>query len=333
MTARFLRSLFTLWAVLTLTFVIAMVLPSDPARIAAGPQARPADIAAIRNEMGVDQPLSVRYRKFMSRLMHVASSEVPVSLSTSRAPHANCMGLGRLHIDLGRSYQQRRPVLAILAERLPRTLFLAWVSVLLQLLIGVTLGSFAAQNPGRLGRTLMSLSLVTVSFPTFALGVLMQYLFAYRLGLLPIDGFGTTNAAHLAAVILPSLTLGLYGSAYYARLANAELRRELASDYVRTARAKGASRLRALIVHAMRNMLLPVGTAATLDFGALIGGAIVTESVFRWPGIGQLAITALLDRDMPVLMGTVLVSAVAVMLANGLADALYGWLDPRIRGR
>jgi peptide/nickel transport system permease protein len=338
--ARILRTLLTLWAVITLTFVIATVLPADPARIAAGAQARPADVVAIRTEMGLNGSFASRYRLFLTHIVHIAyesseheSAPPTAKLLERRSPHASCWKLFALHFDLGRSYQQRRGVLDVLAERLPRTLFLAVIAVLFQLLLGIALGCYAAQKPGFASRTLMGLTLVTVSFPTFALGVLLQYVFAHRLGWLPMDGFGAGPTEHIASVILPALTLGIFGAAYYARLTEEELRRELRADYARTARAKGASQLRTLLVHALRNTLLPLGTSATLDLGALIGGAIVTETIFRWPGVGQLAIAALLDRDMPVLMGTVLTAAIAVVIANSLADGLYGFLDPRVGKR
>jgi peptide/nickel transport system permease protein len=327
---RFARSMFALWALLSLTFVISTLLPSDPARIAAGPQARPADVAAIRSEMGLDEPIRTRYARFLRRVVHVG----PRLDATPPKTHASCAGIGPIHLDLGRSYQQRRPVLAILMERLPRTALLAVVSVFLQLLFGVTLGTWATSRRGRWARRfangVMNLSLVTISFPTFALGVMLQYIFAHRLGWLPIDGYGKSTADHAVSVILPAFTLGIYGMAYYARLTREELAPELRRDYVRTARAKGASSLRVLIVHALRNVAVPVSTAAALELGGLLGGAIVTESIFRWPGIGSLAMGALLDRDMPVLMGTVVLTALAVMVANASADRLARRLDPRL---
>lgn len=328
---RFGRGLFAIWAVVTISFFLHAVLPSDPARIAAGPQARPQDVAAIREEMGLDRGVLARYGIFLGRLVHLSSEEPPEG-GRGKGAHASCKALGPVHFDLGKSYQQRRGVLTVLAERLPRTLMLAVVALLFQLLFGVTLGSWAAKNKGALlSRAFMSGSLLGVSLPTFVLGVILQYVFAHRLGLLPLDGYGNTWPEHVKSVILPGLTLGIYGAAYYARLTRDEVEGELASDYVRTARAKGASPTRALVVHALRNALLPISTAAALDLGALVGGAIVTESVFRWPGIGSLGISALLDRDGPVLMGTVLVTAAAVVLSNMLADATYGALDPRTR--
>ncbi len=176
----------------------------------------------------------------------------------------------------------------------------------------------------------IGLALVGISAPTFLLGLMLQYIFAYRLGVLPFDGDGSTPAEHLQALVLPAATLGVFGSALYARLVRDELSGILGQDYVRTARAKGASPLRVLLVHGLRNAL--VVTIAALELGALLGGAIVTEKVFRWPGVGQLAVEALLNRDAPVIFGTVLFTSAAVVTATLVLDLVYVVLDPRLRG-
>ncbi len=314
-----------IWAVVTITFVINHVLPSDPARMVAGPQARPQDVQRIRQQLGLDQPLLAQYGSFMRRLIHVGPAH-------EDAGHATCGSAGILHVDLGRSYQQRRAVVTILGERLPRTLMLAAGAMLVQLVFGVALGVLAAWRRGTpWDAAAVSLSLLGISAPTFILGLLLQFVLSQTLRLLPLDGFGTTTGEHLTALVLPSLTLGIFGAAYYTRLVRDELIDVLAADYVRTARAKGASPLRVLVRHGLRNALVPLVTMIGLDLGALVGGAIVTETLFRWPGLGALSVTALLDRDGPVVLGTVLVTAAAVVAGNVVVDLAYVLLDPRVR--
>jgi peptide/nickel transport system permease protein len=175
--------------------------------------------------------------------------------------------------------------------------------------------------------------LLGISAPTFVLGLGLQYTLSYKLGLLPYDGYGTTAAEHIRSIVLPALTIGVFGSALYARIVRDELRVLLRQDFIRTARAKGASRLRALVVHALRNALLPIATLAALDLGTLVGGAIVTEKLFRWPGVGQMAVEALQNRDGPVIVGTVLFASAAIVLATLSLDLAAVALDPRLRSQ
>ncbi len=314
-----------LFATVTLAFLVNDVLPSDPARMVAGAQARPAEVAKVRAELGLERPLPVRYGAYLRRLVHLTLEPA------SAGAHTTCGALGPLHLDLGKSYQQRRPVIAILAERLPRTLFLAVAAVALQSCLGVALGVYAARHKRKLrDRATVGLSLLATSAPTFMSGLALQLVFAKGLGVLPLDGFGSSLGQHLLSVILPASTLGLYGAALYTRLTRDEMSLALAQDYVRTARAKGLGEL-GVLRHAFRNVTVPVLTVVGLDFGALVGGAAVTETLFRWPGLGSLAVSALLDRDGPVLMGTVMVTSVGVIVANMLVDlGVYG-LDPRTR--
>ncbi len=322
-------ALFVIWAVVSITFLINGVLPTDPARMVAGPQARPADVARIRDQLGLSRPLLVQYGAFVARLVHFG----PSTPAADDKAHATCATFGFLHIDLGKSYQQRRPVTAILAERLPRTLLLALAAVLVQALLGISTGVLAARfHKKALDRLFVAGSLVGISAPTFILGLALQYVLARRLRLLPVDGFGHTSAEHLLGLCLPALTLGLYGAAYYTRLVRDDMVDVLRQDFIRTARAKGASEAGVLVHHALRNALLPVVTMVGMDLGALVGGAVVTETLFRWPGIGALSVTALLDRDGPVIMGTVLLTSTAIVLSNVVVDLLYGVLDPRTRG-
>jgi peptide/nickel transport system permease protein len=327
---RLASSLVVLWGVITLAFVINFALPGDPARIVAGPQARPADVARIRQKLGLDRPLLEQYGRYLQRLIHPG----PRSPDRRDEVHGSCGALGPLHVDLGVSYQQHRPVLELLLSRLPASLLLAAAAMLVQLAVGLVTGTAAAVRRGTLAdKGVVALTLLGVSAPTFLLGLGLQYLFAYRLRWLPFDGYGQSSGERLLSVVLPALTLGLFGAAYYTRLVRDEVLGQLGQDYARTALAKGASRLRVLVVHVLRNTLLPLVTVIGLDFGTLLGGAIVTEKLFRWPGLGQLSVDAVVERDGPVILGTVLVASTAVLVANLLVDLSYALLDPRSRGR
>jgi peptide/nickel transport system permease protein len=323
---RLVWSVFVVWAVATLTFIVSNVLPDDPARLAAGAQARPADVARIRAQLGLDRPAREQYVRYVSRLIHTGPKE-------AKGDHATCAIYGPVHFDLGRSYQQRRPVTAIIAERLPRTLSLAAVAAVLQALLGTIAGTIAAARRGRATDTLVvGSTLLGISAPTFVLGVALQYVLAYRLKLLPLDGFGATFTERAASIVLPATTLAIYGAAHYARLVRDEMIGLLSQDFVRTARAKGLGELR-VVGHALRNGLGTIVTMFALDIGVLVSGAVVTETLFRWPGIGALSVSALVDRDGPVLLGIVLVSSTAIVLAGLMADVLLVAFDPRLRSR
>ncbi len=326
---RLVWAVFVVWAAVTLAFLVNFALPSDPARMVAGPQARPADVARIRAELGLDRSLPVQYARFMGRLVHFGPSEI----AKGDQDHASCAAvLWRLHVDLGKSYQQRRPVVTILVERLPRTLFLAVAAALVQVAFGVLAGVIAAaRKKTAIDHLTVSASLIGVSAPTFVIGLFLQWLLAYRLRLLPLDGYGESLTEHLSSVVLPALTLGIFGAAYYTRMVRDEMIDQLSQDYVRTAAAKGLSRRAVVVRHALRNALTPIVTILGLEVGTLVGGAIVTESIFRWPGIGSLSVTAMLDRDGPVVMGCVIVTSVAVVISTIAVDLAYGFLDPRSR--
>lgn len=325
-------SVLVVWATVTLAFLVNNALPSDPARMVAGPQARPQDVERIRKDLGLDRPLHVQYARFMGRLVHLGPS-----LPEAGAPpkeHASCAGLGPIHVDLGKSFQQRRPVVTVIGERLPRTLALALAASLVQALLGIAFGTMAAAKKRTLVDQLaVSGSLLGVSAPTFITGLFLQWLLAYRLRLLPIDGFGETALDHVKGIVLPALTLGLFGAAYYTRMVRDEMLGQLGQDYIRTARAKGVGPVGVVVRHALRNALVPIVTILALEVGVLVGGAIVTEAIFRWPGLGSLSVNALLDRDGPMIMGCVIVTSSAVVLSTVVADVLVAWLDPRLRGR
>lgn len=333
MTNKLLRKIgwavFVMWATVTLAFFVEHALPSDAARMVAGPQARPQTVEKIRKDLGLDRPLSVQYARFLGRLVHTG----PGDTRKSDEAHATCAAvLGPIHVDLGKSYQQRRPVVTILAERLPRTLMLAVAAALVQALIGVTAGVIAAARKRTwVDHLAVTGSLLGVSAPTFVIGLLLQWLVAYRLRLLPLDGYGETTGEHLLSVILPATTLGIFGAAYYTRMVRDEMVGQLAQDYVRTARAKGLSGAAVVVRHALRNALLPILTILGLEVGTLVGGAVVTEALFRWPGLGALGVNAMLDRDGPLIMGCVIITSAAVVASSVVVDVAYAALDPRVR--
>ncbi len=323
-TLRLAWSIGVLWAVVTLTFVITRVLPGDPARLVAGPQARGVDVARVRTSLGLDRPVAVQYGMFLGRLVHFGSGA---------GEHSTCAEiLPRVHVDLGRSYTFGQPVVRILEERVPRTAALALVAVLFQSIAGAAVGIFAARRRHTFAdHASVVATILGISVPTFLVGVLLQYTLAHRLELLPLDGFGKTFAEHARSIILPALTLGLCGAAYYTRLVRDEMIDVFGRDYIRTARAKGLGEAAITYRHALRNALFPIVTMVGLDLGTLLGGAIVTEQIFRWPGLGQLSATALVGRDGPVIVGAVLVTSAAIVASSVLVDVVYALLDPRLR--
>lgn len=298
--ARSMQTLFVLLGVVTVSFLITNLVPADPARILAGRQASPETVATIRQQLGLDRPLHVQYARYVSNLAQG---------------------------DLGRSYQQRTAVRTLLLSRLPATLQLTVGAIFVELLIGLPLGILAALYAGRaLDKGVMVGAFVGVSAPQFALGLLLLYVFGYRLGLFPLGGYGT-----LWHLVLPAVTLGLSGAGWYARVVRSSLLETLRADYVRTGTAKGLPRSRVVLKHALRNALLPIVAMVGLDVGLLMGGVVVVESVFGWPGIGQLAWQAIQVLDIPIIMGTVLLTALFIILGNLVADLVYPLVDPRIR--
>ncbi len=331
--------LFVVWCVVSITFFVENLLPGDPARMVAGAQARPADVARIRERLGLDRPLPTQYRRFWTRLVHVGPRAIERGQEQQLhdESHSSCavlvpLGSVRaLHVDFGKSFQMSQPVVDVIAPRLPRTFALALAAMALQLLLGVGSGVLAALRRGSwIDRGLVGTSLLGVSAPTFLIAFGLQLLFARELRWLPLDGYGIGWSEHARCMVLPALTLGIYGAAYYTRLVRDEMSVLIQRDWVRTARAKGLSSWRIVVRHALRNALVPIVTAVGLDFGALMGGAIVTETVFRWPGLGELSVRAMLNRDGPVIAACVIVTSIAVVASNVVVDLVYGWLDPRV---
>jgi peptide/nickel transport system permease protein len=285
-----------------ITFLLIYLLPADPVQQMAGRSANPEIKELIRKDLGLDRPLWEQYARYLGKLVQG---------------------------DLGRSYIQKTQVTELIVSRLPATLQLLGGAIAIELLIGLSAGIFAAKRRGRwTDRAVMVLSFTAVSAPQFVVGILLLYFFAAELQWLPVGGYGTF--AHL---ILPALTLGLLGGGWYARMTRSSLIDVLRRDYIVTAEAKGASPRRVLWVHALRNAALPIVAMIGLDIGIFMSGAVVVESIYGWPGIGQLAWQAIQRVDIPIIVGVTLVSAVAIMLGNLLADLLAPLIDPRIKLR
>lgn len=289
-----------LLGVATLVFSLIHLVPGDPAQSMLGESAAPQDIAALRTRLGLDRPLLVQYGAFIG---------------------------GAVTGDLGRSFRTGQPVTTMLAERVPATAELALAAMAVAILLAVPLGVVAAVLRGTtIDHGAMTFSLAGISIPNFWLGPLLAIVFAVELGWLPVSGRG--SASHL---VLPAVSLGLALAAILARMTRASLLEELGELYVRAARARGVSRAGAVVRHALANSLVPVVTIVALQFGAVLTGAVITETIFAWPGIGRLLIQSIGFRDYPMLQGCILLIAVTYVAVNLATDLLYGWLDPRIR--
>ncbi len=317
-----------LLGVTTVTWALTALLPGDPVQAAMGPQASPADVERARALYGLEDPAVVRYGRFLQRLVHTGGAT-----GRGSGDHTSCAAVGvGLHVDLGESFTYRRPVVELVKKKLPASLELAVAASLVQLLVGVGLGAFAAVRRGtRSDHAIVGASVAIGAAPTFVLGLLLQYLLAHRTGLFPLDGYGAPGLERLRAIALPALTLGLYGTAVLVRLVRAELGTALRQPYVIAARSRGASRARAGTVHALRNACAPIVQLTVLELGALVGGAVVTERLFRWPGLGEMAVVAVQNRDAQAIVGVTLVAAAGMVLATALADVIGLALDPRQR--
>lgn len=283
-----------------LVFSMVRLIPGDPAIFIAGEHASSADIEAIREQFGLTRSLPVQYTIFLGNL---------------------------LRGDLGRSTRTDRPVTREIWERFPDTLQLASASMLIASLVGLIAGIISATRPySIIDYTAMVGAMIGVSAPVFWLGLMLMLLFSVRLNWLPAVGSGTIS--HL---ILPALTLGAASTAVIARMTRSSMLEVFGQDYVRTARSKGLKENRVIVKHALRNSLVPVITIMGLRFGTLLGGAVLTEIVFAWPGVGRLMVDSILARDYPVVQGAVLVIAMTFIFVNLAVDLLYSFIDPRIR--
>jgi ABC-type dipeptide/oligopeptide/nickel transport system permease component len=291
-----------LLGVATLVFLLLHLIPGDPAQAMLGESAPEADVNALRRQLGLDRPLLEQYADFLG---------------------------GLVSGDLGTSLRTGTSVGTAIAERMPATFELALASMMVAVALALPLGVTAAAWRGTfVDRVAMTVAMAGMSIPHFWLGPLLAIVFAVELGWLPVSGRG--GLEHL---VLPALSLGLGLAAIVARMTRTSVLEELREPYVRAARARGVSRARAVIVHAFRNSLVPVVTILGLQFGAVLTGAVITETIFSWPGIGRLLIQSIGFRDYPLVQGCVLLIAVTYVAVNFMTDVIYGLLDPRIRYR
>lgn len=289
-----------LLGVATLVFSLIHLIPGDPAQAMLGETASPEDVAELRGRLGLDRPLVEQYGAFLRGLSQG---------------------------DLGTSLRTSEPVAAMIADRMPATAELALAAMLFAIVFSIPLGMAAAVWKGTgIDHAAMTFALLGISLPNFWLGPLLAIVFSVELGWLPVSGRGT-----LAHLVLPAISLGAGLAAILARMTRATLLEELREPYVHAARARGASKARAVIGHAFRNSLIPVVTLIGLQFGAVLTGAVITETVFSWPGIGRLLVQSIGFRDYPMVQGCILLIAVTYVGVNLLTDLLYGVLDPRIR--
>jgi peptide/nickel transport system permease protein len=299
--------------VVAITFLIFYILPSaDPAALRAGRSPTPETLAAIRAQLGLDKPVPEQFWIYLKNLV--------------------------LHFDLGNSFVNNTDVKALVLDRLPNTLFLIAGAAILWFVSGVFIGTISAVKSGTiLDRTAMTTALVAISAPVYWLGLVVLYLFASDIGRFPLlPGAGAYQDAHgffakIPTLILPWIVLAAAFSAIYARLTRSNLIEVMSEDYVRTARAKGLKERRVIVRHGLRAAITPVITVLGLDLGILVGGAILTESVFGIPGVGRLSFDAIQRGDLATIQGTTLFLALAVVLMNLIVDILYAFLDPRVR--
>jgi peptide/nickel transport system permease protein len=298
-------AILVVWFAVTAAFLATVAIPADPARALLGPHATTEALDRVRAHYCLDRGIAAQYGCWIDRVAHG---------------------------DLGESYRTKRAVTAIIASRIWPTAQLAVAAIALQLLLGVPLGIASAVRRGGWPDYAAGLvGLVGQSAPPLFVGTVLLYVFAYRFGWFPISGYGEGLWDRLAHLVLPATTLATVGVAYYARVVRAELLDQLREDYVRTARAKGLPERSVIGRHALRNALGPLTTLVGVDLGVLLGGAVVTEFIFAWPGLGREVLQAILEIDIPLVLGVVMVSAAAIAFANLLADLVQLWIDPRLR--
>lgn len=284
----------------TCAFFLLHAIPGDTAEALAGPQATVEDVENLRKAMQLDEPIGKQYINYMA---------------------------GLLHGDLGYSYRSNQPVMTLLLSALPATLQLAVSSMIIAVLVGAPAGIFAAIHRGRAGDTItMIVAFLGVSMPSFWLALLLIIEFSVRHPILPFYG-----RESIASFVLPSLTLGLGVAANIARLTRTSMLEVLGQDYIRTAKGKGVKRQKVIWVHALRNAAVPVVTIIGLQFGVLLGGQVVTETVFSWPGVGRMIVDALTTRDLQIIQGGILILAFTFTMINLITDFIYALIDPRIR--
>ena len=296
------RLLASVLVILAMVFIVTLVLdiiPGDPVTLMLGDAATPEMVVKLRQQLGLDKPLLVRYAEYLWNL---------------------------LHGDMGHSIREMAPVSQLIGVAWPRTLELTAVAMILTVLVGLPLGIVSGANPGSLLDHVSRVSsLLGLCMPAFWTGLLLMFVFSLQLGWFPVGGAGTWKH-----VILPAVTMAAYTVATLARMTRSSLMEVMGEDYIRTARAKGLANHAVVLLHALRNALIPIITVFGMQVGQLMGGAILTETVFAWPGLGRLMVGAILDRDYPLLQGTILVFASAYIFINLLVDLSYGLIDPQV---
>jgi peptide/nickel transport system permease protein len=289
-----------LFGISLLLFFMLRALPGDPAQVLAGQMATPEDIELIRHQLGLDKPVYIQYAVFLGRLAK---------------------------FDLGRSARTQNPVIQEVWARLPNTMLLAVVAITLACLFGIPAGIISAIKPYTfLDYLVTSAALFGISMPVFWLGLMLVVVFSIMLPWLPAGGTGSWKH-----VILPSITLTAFVVAFIARMTRSSMLEVLSQDYTTTARSKGLKEKVVVIKHALKNALIPIITVVGLQFGMLLGGAVLTETVFAWPGVGRLIVDSILARDYPVIQGTILIFGLIYTLINLMVDVIYAYVDPRIR--
>ncbi|HLT66850.1 ABC transporter permease [Homoserinibacter gongjuensis] len=297
---RVLLAVFVLWGVVTVVFIIVRLVPADPALLIAGMDATPEQLAELRKRMGLDQPLIVQYFAYLA---------------------------GAVTGDFGNSYTQGVPVMTLVGQALPNTALLAVLACMLAVVVSFPLGLLAALRVNRpTDRIVTTASLLTQSLPGFWVGVVLMLVFSQMLKLLPSTGFSSP-----AALVLPVVTVALPFIAILTRMTRSGLLEVVGEGYITTARAKGLSERIVIFIHATRNALIPVITVVGLEFGTLLGGAVITETVFSFPGIGKLLVGSILTRDYALVQACVMLIAAAFVVVNLVVDLVYGYLDPRVR--
>ncbi|MBC7594943.1 MAG: ABC transporter permease [Kineosporiaceae bacterium] len=300
MVRRLVASVVTLLGVIFVLVTLFKFVPGDPARIIAGLQATPEQVEAIRKTMGLEQSVFVQFWQFLDKLAHGS---------------------------MGVSARTGNPVVSEIGQRLPYTLELAVLGTLFGVVFGILLGVLAARHKGKVIDTISSMvGVMGISMPVYWLGILLIMVFSVQLKLLPIGG-----AASLESLIMPTLTLGVFSMALVSRMTRSTMLDSLMQDYVRTARAKGVAETVVVYKHALRNAFIPVLTVIGLQFGTLLGGAVLTETVFAWPGLGRLLVDSINARDFPMVQGIVLTFAAMFIVVNIITDLLYSVIDPRVR--
>lgn len=298
--SRLFAAVIVIFGVITLVFFLIHLIPGDPAEFMLGEYAKPADLQAMRESMGLDKPILIQYWHYLKSV---------------------------LSLEFGESLLYKKPVMEIIAFRLPASIELAIASLLVALLLALPLGVIAAvKKDSWLDRTAMTFSLLGVSIPNFWLGPLLILIFSISLDLLPVSG-----RQGWSSLILPAVTLGTAFAAILSRMIRSSLLEVLAEDYIRTAYAKGLGKFKVVVKHGLRNALLPVITLLGIQLGALLGGAVITETVFDWPGIGKLTVDAIMSRDYPMVQACILLISLFYVMVNILTDLLYVYIDPRIR--